>query len=176
MRNWPIDYHVIVLAFVVLAWVWRLVVRLLKWSGRQIKGGATGANPVRQALADAQQQAQVPPSSQTPLPSQKLPTRAPALAPARPMPRQPQAGGPAVPREATERDFRRQEDELAAWETAAVGGALQSPAPPAPTAVPLKALFGSSDDLVRAIILREALGPPLSRRRSPAAPPPTLSP
>ena len=173
-----LSYEAVVFAIVVIGWFIfiRGAFRFFEWAGRQLKGGAAGANPVRQALADAQQQAQAPPSSQVPPPSQKLPTRAPALAPARPMPRQPQAGGPAVPREATERDFRRQGDELAAWETAAVGVALQSPVPPVATAVPLKALFGSSDDLVRAIILREALGPPLSRRRAPAAPPPTPSP
>ena len=172
-----LSYEAVVFAIVVIGWFIRGAFRFFKWAGRQLKGGAAGANPVRQALADAQQQAQAPPSSQVLPPSQQLPTRAPALAPARPMPRQPQAGGPAVPREATERDFRRQEDELAAWETAAVGVALQSPTPTAvPTAVPLKALFGSSDDLVRAIILREALGPPLSQRRAPAAPPLTPSP
>ncbi len=161
------NYEVIVFAFVVLFWIVRGIFRFFKWAGRQLRGGAVGANPVRQALADAQRQAQTPPPSQT------LPTRAPALAPARPMPRQPEAGGPAVLREATGRDFRRQEEELAAWETAAVGVSQQSAAP---TAVPLKSLFGSSDDLVRAIILREALGPPLSRRHSPSAPrPPSAS-
>jgi len=169
MRNFPIDYHLIVLAFVVLAWLGRQAVQFFQWAGQQMKGGAAGANPVRQALADAQRQMQAPPSSQAPPPSQKLPTRAPALAPPRPMPRQPQAGGPAVPREATERDFRQQEDDLAAWETAALGSPLQSPAP---AIVPMKRLFGSSDDLVRAFILREALGPPLSRQRSPGAPRP----
>jgi len=145
-----------------------LGVLLFGGGGGLLRGGAGGANPVRQALADAQRQMQTPSPSQAP-PSQKLPTRAPALAPPRPMPRQPQAGGPAVPREATERDFRRQEDDLAAWETAALGGPLQSPDP---VIVPVKKLFGSSDDLIRAIILREALGPPLSRRHSPGAPQP----
>jgi hypothetical protein len=148
MRNFSIDYHLIVLAFVVLAWLGRLTVQFFRWAGRQM---------------------QTSPPSQAQPPAQRLPTRAPALAPPRPMPRQPQAGGPAVPREATERDFRRQEDDLAAWETAALGSPLQSPAP---AIVPVKKLFGSSDDLVRAIILREALGPPLSRRRSPGAPRP----
>lgn len=157
------DYHLILFVLFVLYWIGTAIFRFFKWAGRQITGGAAGANPVRQSLADAQRQTQAPP------PSQKPPARAPALAPSRPMPRQPQAGGPTVPREATERDFRRQEDELAAWETASLAVPLQLPGP---TAVPMKTLFGSSDDLVRAIILREALGPPLSRRRSPVAPPP----
>lgn len=171
MRNFPIDYHLIILAFVILAWLGRQAVQFFRWAGRQVKGGAAGTSPVRQALADAQRQA--PPPSQASPASQKLPTRAPALAPQRPMPRQPQAGGPAVPREATERDFRRQEEELIAWEPAALGVSLQSPTP---DIVPVKRLFGSSDDLIRAIILREALGPPLSRRRSPGAPRPPAPP
>ncbi len=166
-----LSYEAVVFALIAIGWVIRGIFRFFKWAGRQIAGatGAAGANPVRQALADAQRQAQAPPPPQAPPPTQKLPTRAPSLVPARPMPRQPQAGGPAVSREATDRDFRRQEEELAAWEPSALGVSLQSPAP---TAVPLKSLFGGSDDLVRAIILREALGPPLSRRRSPGAPPP----
>lgn len=173
MRNFPIDYHLIVFAFIILAWLGRLALRFFRWAGRQVTGGAAGANPVRQAMAEAQRQMQALPPSQAPPPSQKPPARAPALAPPRPMPRQPQAGGPTVPREATERDFRRQEEELVAWEPAALGVPLQSPAP---AAVPMKKLFGGSDDLVRAIILREALGPPLSRRRSPGAPPPPSPP
>lgn len=163
------DYHLILFALFVLYWIGTAIFRFFKWAGRQITGTAAGANPARQALADAQRQGQSPPPSQAPPPSQKLPTRAPSLVPARPMPRQPEAGGPAVPREATDRDFRRQEEELAAWETSAFGAPLESAAP---NAIPMKKLFGSSDDLIRAVILREALGPPLSRRRSPGGPPP----
>ena len=166
------DYHLILFALFLLYSIGTAIFRFFKWAGRQVKGGAAGASPVRQALADAQRQAQAPPPSQPPRPTQTLPTRAPALAPARPMPRQPQAGGPAVMREATERDFRRQEEELAAYEPLALGVLLQSPAP---ATVPVKRLFGSSDDLVRAIILREALGPPLSHR-SPGAPRPPAPP
>ena len=162
------DYHLILFALFVLYWIGTAIFRFFKWAGRQITGSAAaGANPVRQALADAQRQAQASPPSQAPPPSQKLPARAPSLAPARPMPRQPEAGGPAVSREATDRDFRRQEEELVAWEPSALGVSLESPTTPV---VPLKSLFGSSDDLVRAVILREALGPPLSRRRGPTSP------
>ena len=167
------DYHLILFALFVLYWIGTAIFRFFKWAGRQVTGGAAGTSPVRQALTDAQRQVQAPSPSQAPPSSQKLPTRAPSLAPARPMPRQPEAGGPAVSREATERDFRRQEEELVAWEPSALGVPLQSLTP---TTVPLKSLFGSSDDLVRAIILREALGPPLSRRRPPGPPHPPAPP
>lgn len=166
MRNFPIDYHLIVLAFVILAWLGRMTVQFFRWAGRRVTGGAARV-PVQQLLAGAQQPLPIPP------PSQKLPTRAPALAPPRPMPRQPEAGSPIVQREATERDFQRQEEEMQAWETGALGVPLQSSAL---AAVPVKRLFGDNDDLVRAIILREALGPPLSRRRSPGPPRPPAPP
>lgn len=171
------NYEVIVFALVLLFWIVRGIFRFFKWAGRQLTGGAAGTNPVQQALADAQRQSQVPaagqgpPPAQAPRPAQTLPTRAPSLVSARPMPRQPQVGGPIVSREATDADFQRQEQELAVWETASSGSLPRSPAP---NAVPIKALFGGSDDLVRAIILREALGPPLSRRRP--APPHTPRP
>ncbi len=135
------------------------IYRFVKWANRQISGSAA-PNPVQQALADAQRQAQGPPTTpQAPM-TQTLPERAPL----RSMPRQPQAGGPAVPRETTDADFRRQEQELVAGEPAALGVALHSAAAPAPSKI---GLFQDTDDLVRAIILREALGPPLSRRSSP---------
>ena len=150
-----LNAEIIIFVLVALFWTVRAIFRFFKWAGRQLKGGAVDANPARLA----------------PPPSKTLPTRAPALAPARPMPRQPQAGGPAVLREATERDFWRQEEELAAYEPLALGVSLQSPTP---SIVPVAKLFGSNDDLVRAIILREALGPPLSRRHIPSAPPPPI--
>lgn len=83
-------------------------------------------------------------------------------------PRQPSAGGPAVPIETSRQDFVRQEQELFASEPAALGVSLTSSASAA--AAP-NALFGETDDLVRAIILQEVLGPPLSRRKSPPPPP-----
>ena len=167
MNNWPTDYHVIVLVFVALAWIIRGIVRFFKWTARQIPSGPMPTNTVPQAVPGGQQPLPASPLSQGPPPAQTLSARASSLIAPRPMPRQPQAGGPAVGREPTERDFRQQEDELAAYEPTALGVALQSSTP---TPVPMKKLFGSSDDLVRAIILREALGPPLSRRHSSHAP------
>ena len=53
-----------------------------------------------------------------------------------------------------------------ASEPSALGVSLSSPAAPRPAATPNR-LFGGTDDLIRAIILQEVLGPPLSRRKSP---------
>ena len=85
---------------------------------------------------------------------------------ARSMPRQPQAGGPAVPYETNRQDFERQEQDMFASEPTALGVSLSSSTPSRPAAAPYK-LFNGTDDLIRAIILQEVLGPPLSRRKSP---------
>ncbi len=158
--------QLIFLAIAILYGIGVSIYRFVKWANRQISSNAT-PTPGQQALADAQRQAQGP-TPQAPM-AQALPERASSLAPprpiaARPMPRQPQAGGSAVPREATDTDFRRQEQELVAGEPAALGVALRSSTASAPSK---SGLFQDTDDLVRAIILREALGPPLSRRSSP---------
>lgn len=146
-------YELLVLVFAALFGIIRFLYRTIRWAMRQSKGTPTGPNPIQQAIADARKQLQPP---------QALPTRAPALIPARQATRQPQAGAPPVLRETTERDFQRQEQELFAYEPEALGVSLQSPVsaarPPTPN------LFRNTDDLVRAFILREALGPPLSRR------------
>jgi hypothetical protein len=77
---------------------------------------------------------------------------------------------PAVTREATTADFQSQETALSAYEQQAretfrpsTSPQTTSPTPsPAPLAMPL---FGSTSDLIRSLILQEALGPPLSRRQ-----------
>ncbi len=79
-------------------------------------------------------------------------------------PRQPSAGGPAVPLETSRQDFVRQEQELFASEPTGLGVSLASSASDATAP---NSLFGGTDDLIRAIILQEVLGPPLSRRKSP---------
>lgn len=112
-------------------------------------------------------QAQDPFGAQAPVQAPPLSVQGPAQA-GRPAPavryrlRQPEAGGPAVPAETNRQDFVRQEQELFASEPAGLGVSLMAPSPPA--AAP-NALFGGTDDLVRAIILQEILGPPLSRRK-----------
>jgi hypothetical protein len=139
------------LIFLALAILYGLgvgIYRFVKWVNRLAAGTKSAPNPVQQAINDAQRQTRT--------------KRAPSQTPARPMPRQPQAGGPAVPWETTERDFRRQEQELFGEEPPPLASPLQSAAvTPPPSAPPL---FSSTEDWVRAIILQEVLGPPLSRR------------
>ena len=106
-------------------------------------------------------QAQRPPFAGVPGQGRLQSAPRPALSPSL-MPRQPEAGGPAVFAETDTRDFERQERELVASEAVPLGVSLSSASQAsAPTA---NALFGGTDDLVRAIILQEVLGPPLSRR------------
>lgn len=89
---------------------------------------------------------------------------------ARTQPRQPAAGGPAVLTETNRQDFVRQEQELFASEPTSLGVSLSSPA--ARSGSSPNMLFSGTDDLVRAIILSEVLGPPLSRRQPLSVQPP----
>lgn len=141
----PINSEMIAIAFGILAWIIRGIVRGLKRISRQ-------------AVPPVLPQASLTP--QNPFQAQTEPAERPASAD-RDRPRRLEAGGPAVPVEADRQGFVRQEQELFASEPVALGVSLTSSASPA--AVP-NALFGRTDDLVRAIILQEILGPPLSRR------------
>lgn len=143
----------IVLILVALYWIGVGIYRFFKWIAKQAKQVSGGPAPMQQALA-AQRQAEQ-------LRLQQIQQR--QQVPAWQMPRQPEAGGLAVPREATSQDFGRQEQELLTEEPAALGVALQTGGPQASSSP--RPLFEGRDDLVRAIILQEALGPPLSRRR-----------
>ena len=165
------------IAIVVLIWVISSLIKGFKWLLRQ-----TSAAPTLPALtappssSQTVPRGQVPPLSQLPAalqnparlqappPSQTLPARASRLEPQRPRERQPQAGGPAVPDEATRQDFERQERELFSAEPAAISAPLTSTSVRSSASV--NSLFGGTDDLVRAVILQEVLGPPLSRRKS----------
>jgi len=187
----PINSETIAVAFGILVWIIRSIARGLK----QISRPALPPVPSQAPLAPPPQpfQAQNPFQPQNPFQAQpprpQFPGQAPPPSGLRPVqtppvplspaqqqaarrelaqPRQPSAGGPAVPAEASRQDFVRQEQELFASEPAALGVSLTSSAA---TAAAPNALFGGTDDLVRAIILQEVLGPPLSRRKSPPPPP-----
>lgn len=183
----------IAVGFAILVWIIRGIARGLKSISRPATPPLPPqAPPMSQNPFQAQTpfqgqnpfQAQAPPFSpfpgQAPPPSGLRPVQTPPapLAPAqqqaarreqaRTQPRQPSAGGPAVPVETNRQDFVRQEQDMFASEPAGLGVSLTSPAS-APSAAP-NALFGGTDDLVRAIILQEVLGPPLSRRKRPSPP------
>ena len=157
------------IAIVVMIWVVSSLIKGFKWLLRQ-----TNPAPPPQAPPPSQVPFQAPPPGQT-LPRPQVPAQVLRSQPVREMPRQPSAGGPAVPTETNRRDFERQEQELFASEPAALDTLLVSPSPrPAAQA---SELFSGTDDLVRAIILQEVLGPPLSRRKSiPAQPPQPTAP
>jgi hypothetical protein len=154
----------IAFGIIVLIWVISILIKGFKWLLRQ-----TGATPAPPALtapppSQAAPTLQNPARLQAPPPSQVLPARTPPLQ-ARPRERQPAAGGSAVPDEATRQGFERQERELFGSEPASLNTSLTSPL--SRPASETNSLFGSTDDLVRAIILQEVLGPPLSRRAAP---------
>jgi hypothetical protein len=154
----------IAFGIIVLIWIIASLIKGFKWLLRQ-----TGATPAPPALtapppSQAAPTPQNPARMQAPPPSQALPTRTPPLQ-ARSRERQPSAGGPAVPDEATRQGFDRQERELFGSEPTALDTPLLS-TPSRSTTAP-NSLFGGTDDLVRAIILQEVLGPPLSRRSAP---------
>ncbi len=160
-----LDYHVIILIIAALYWAGVGVYRFFQWIARSVASAGATATPMRQAMAEAQQAQQIQQMQavQQMARPQSAPLRVPppSMAPWE-MPRQPGAGGPAVPWETTSQEFARQERELLTEEPAALSVPLQSAIlPDAPA--PLR-LFEKNDDLLRAIILQEALGPPLSRR------------
>lgn len=137
-----IDYHTIIVALAALYWLGDLIVKGVRRNAR----AATIARPV-------------------PAPVQQIATQSPVFGAASwEMPRQPGAGGPAVYEEATERDFERQETELLTDEPAPLASPLRSDTP-MPASKPRLRLFQNNDDLVRAFILKEALGLPHSKRR-----------
>ena len=161
------------IGIVVLIWVVTSLIKGFRWFLRQ-----TGTLPTQPpALVPPPSQtspSQTSPSQTSPSqtsPSQTLPARAVPLAAPRTPARQPQAGSSAVPNPVTSRNFERQEQELFASEAAALNTS-QLNAPPASSrsAVPANGLFADTDDLIRAIILQEVLGPPLSRRSSAPTP------
>lgn len=170
------------IGIVVIIWVISSLVkgfnRLLRQTGAVQMPLPPAATPPRQSspLGEGQFSSQPPPRTQArqplqqgPPPSQRPPVRTP---PAPPRERQPSAGGPAVFADTTRRDFERQEQDLVASEPTALNTPLISAS--SKTTQP-NSLFGGTDDLVRAIILQEVLGPPLSRR-TPKPTPPSASP
>lgn len=175
----PINSELIVLIFGGLVWIIRGVAKAFKQTG---KPGPAAPPLQAPPPSPGVPRGQIPPLFQPPAtlqparlqappPSyQILPARAPRLDQPRPRERQPQAGGPAVPDETSRQDFERQERELFGAEPAALGAPLTSAS--ARPSAPVNSLFGGTDDLVRAIILQEVLGPPLSRRtpQPPTAP------
>lgn len=123
-----------------------------------VRPGAPQAMPPRPAPTAS-------PTTMPPRPSLQTQGAPPSVIPSefqRVRPRRPDAGGTAVTREATTAEFEAQEAQLIAGEPAplnSLGKRLVAPASPS-----TPALFSSSDDIVRAFILSEVFGPPLSRR------------
>lgn len=163
------SFEVIAIAFAILVWFISNVVKGLKWLAKQLGGTNAPPSLVQQAAAEAQRQAAAgrPPGLVAPAGYQPMRPPAP-LPPPLPAPVRYKTSAAA---------FVSQEEALLAEEAAGLGIPLVSPATPrAPQAGPL---FGKTDDLVRAIILQVALGPPLSQRSlsaPPASAPPTLPP
>ena len=171
------------IAILVLIWVISSLIKGFKWLLRQTNPTPLQAPPSSQIPTQAQSPFQRLQMEQAPPPSVLRPVQGPPtqvspnqalrqqqaarLEQSRTMPRQPAAGGPAVSVETDRRDFERQEMELFASEPVALDVALAS-SPSRPAAASNR-LFGSTDDLIRAIILQEVLGPPLSRRTPPSS-------
>lgn len=152
------SFEAIAILFALLIWVISGIVKGLRWLGTQLRG--TNARPtlVQQAVADAQRQAM---ASRPAVPAGLRP----ALSSTPPVPA-------PVRYKTSAAEFVSQEQALRAEEASGLGVPLTAPS--APRASQAAPLFGTVDDLVRAVILQEVLGPPLSRR--PAAPPPVPPP
>lgn len=78
--------------------------------------------------------------------------------------RRPDAGGLAVTKDATTTQFRAQEEQIQRTESEAY--LMPSASDALSPTLPPNRLFANTDNLVRAIILQEVLGPPLSKRHN----------
>ena len=150
----------LLIAIAIFAFIIRAIYRGFRWLAQQVKTVGVAPSPIQQAIAEAQRQQAAAVQPARPQPRPRLETELRPL----PMPRRPEAGGPAVPREATRGDFVRSERELLTTEPSPLDAPLRSTL--APQTEASFRLFQDTDDLVRAVILQEVLGPPLSRRSS----------
>ena len=156
------SFEVLAIIFAIVVWIISGIIKGLKWLGKQL--GGTNARPtlVQEALADARRQAAQTARPQAEVePAGPRPARTPSIS---------RTSLPAVRYKTSAADFVSQEQALLAEEATGLGVPLGS-APLPRTAQPAP-LFGNADDLVRAVILQEVLGPPLSKRQKSAAPPP----
>lgn len=166
------DYHLIVFGLVILYWIGTGIVRFFRWAGRPATATAVKPNLLPQAI-NAQQQNPVQTSPmQTPAP----PADAPPQATAEDFRRWEQEL--KTERERATAYFRQRAEALRTERDKAFPRSLQAAMPsdkPAasdkpipmetaqPSLVPAE-LFQGQDDLVRAFILQQVLGAPLSRR------------
>ncbi len=158
-----ISFEAIAILFAVLVWVISGIVKGLKWLGAQL--GGTNARPtlVQEALADVQRQAALTARPQAQPEPERTYSPARTISPARTSP-------PPVRYKTSAAEFISQEQALQAEQVSRLGIPLTSSAVPLPAQT--APLFGDVDDLVRALILQEVLGPPLSKRKSSQSQPP----
>lgn len=151
-------------ALVLLVGIVRALYRFFLWVSRSVKG--TSAPPPARPPVPETAATSVPKGLSLPRPAPSSPAPRPITS-ARPASyqraRRPEAGGPAVFREATTEEFRREEDEALTGEPRSLRSLDAAPILPASAARPF-ALLRSPDDLVRAFILSEVLGSPRCRR------------
>ena len=152
--------HDLVFIIVVLIAIVRGLYQFFRWATRglsRLSGSGPGFTP--QAMPPQQR----PPLQPQPRPMLGQPAPMPPRADLRAAPpRRPDAGGPAVLGDATTAQFRAQEAQIQRSEAEAYAPPQATDAA-SPTA-PDKKLFTTTDDLVRAFIFQEVLGPPLCRR------------
>ena len=117
------------------------------------------------AIAPGRAAAPLPPTSAVQQPAFGRPPPASGQRVRQPQgqPRRPDAGGPAVSAPASDDQFRRQIQQGIAEEPQPFSMA-QGNVPTAPSNQTFDLLFNNPNTVVRAIILQEVLGPPLSRR------------
>lgn len=120
--------------------------RFLRWIYRQMKG--TAARPAPQSFSPQAPYAPYTAYSDNPLPSYPPPRR---------------SGAPLT----TPSDTRKQQELRAEQERLSRSVRRPSGSPPTPSTPAVPVLFEDTDDWLRAIILQEALGPPLCRRPRP---------
>lgn len=135
--------YLIGLVIAIVVWIVKGIARFFKWVASSFSGASSA------------------PATPAPMPPRAAAPPAPAPMP----PRRPEVTGPPPTRVPSPATLPEQEARRRASESAPLNSIAEPPPLPTPPAV--GPLFSSTDDLVRAFILSEVLGPPLSRRRTP---------
>ena len=154
MSGFDLLIFALVVLFSIISWIYRTTRSLIAAARKSLGTGTV--TTAEEARRQAWEQSRLQTSSQQ-AETRQTPARRGMM-----RARRPEAGGPAVTDSADSAQFRAQVAAIEAEEAPRLPAADATRADGVPTS---GTLFGSRDDLVRAVILQEIFARPLSQRR-----------